>query len=275
MRGFPRRSARRPLVTATLVCAVVCGVAVVTTGDAATVPKCRAFIEAPCYYNVRIETSYTNGAFVMGSTFEGSVSARITATFRRVPIRTLWRRGVTNYSITSGKEYGKENVPGTLRATVSADIRSIAPGVSPCRVRGSYQRPAVLNLVGFAIYLKVSFGLTRQLAFRCPGTAIRLHHIVDGHRTDEDATAITQVNVGDSAAPAAPNRNVRAFDWSYDKNFKRSMVRSPVPLWARLTTGRSFGVTHTYTGPGEPTRSSGSFGTSESALVRITFTRVR
>lgn len=47
-----------------------------------------------------------------------------------------------------------------------------------------------------------------------------------------------------------------------------------MPLWDRLFTGRNYGFARTYTGPGQPP-AEGSFGTSQTASVRVSFKRVR
>ena len=292
MRGFVRRSPSRHLFAASLVLAAVGGVAGVRSSEAAAFPpKCWAYHnQPPCLYDVRIETAYTNGAFQLGSTFSGTVSARMTATFRRVPLLNLWTRGsLVSFGYGVRAKGGWEtdvfkHHRGTLQATVSADVRSVIEGSTPCRIRGSYGSPALLTVFGNVdtrlrySALNLSYGLARRLSVGCPGTAVRLHHLVDGHRFWQrplggGRDVYDRVDIGGAASPAAPNRSVREFDWAYE--YMNSSRQGPVAPWAPLAGGRSFGFTRTYTTPGEPTTSSGSFGTSQSATVRVTFKRVR
>lgn len=273
MRRFARQ--RRPLVTATLVCAALCGVAVVATGGAAAVPpKCWGYHQPPCYYDVRIETTYTNGEFVLG-TFRGTVSARTTATFRRVPLQTIWRRGQPNVwigegKLVSGRPLVGTPARGTLRATVSADVRRAEAGTPPCTIHSSYQRPVRLRVTGFRGVrvnrgtFSLSYDLAQPLSAGCPGSPVRLHHLVSGVRRADEPLAPNGISLGGDGG---------ALGWEYFQSIESP--RAPVPAWDRLFGGRSYGFTRTYTGPGQPTFGEGSFGTSQSAVVRVTFKRVR
>lgn len=254
-------------VAAAATLATVCGVAVVASGDAATVPpKCWGYHQPPCYYDVRIEASYSNGEFVMG-TFRGTVSARMTATFRRVPLQTIWRRGTPNVWIGIGKLVSGRVPPattavGTLRATVSADVRSLVAGTAPCTIRGSYLRRTRLELTGFR-GVGVNRGTfsvrsvpARPISARCGNSPVYLRHVVSGLRP----------------FTASHGFHVSGLSFGYEQTIVSA--QEPVPGWDRLFSGRNFGFSRTFTGPAEPPFADGSFGFSQSAAVRVSFKRV-
>lgn len=259
-----RGSGRRLLATTvSRLVAIACVGLVVATAASAGDTATLACLKTACHYDVRIDVSLKNATGAgIPSRGEGAISARLRATFKRVPFRelripgggflVLVKRGLKTFEADT-------SAPGTLRATVDA--------TTPCRINRSYSLPALLTASAKPGWLSVDFGPAKAPASSgCAGTAFGLQKIVVGGWSFETASASTNLALGEVAQGAPGNNDLGVLAGSYYKT-SNDGSRAPQPPVPALRAGRGFTVSHTFTqalGPGKP---------PETAVFRMTFTR--
>jgi hypothetical protein len=237
--------------------ALACVGLVAVGAAAAASTATAACLKETCLYNVRIDVSLKNGTGSgIPSRPEGTISARLKATFHRVPIQELRFPGSKRYGLTVKrglKSYEADTTaPGTLLATVNA--------TRPCRISRSYSIPASLTAGGSIAtggFFSVTFGPGKApKPSGCAGTAFGLQKIVVGGGSVQSGNVTTSVGLGDDLGVLAG---------SYDGLFER---RPEPAVVQKLRAGRSFTVAHTFTREFEPPTP------TETLSLRMTFERV-
>jgi hypothetical protein len=238
--------------------------AAVDAGTAATSPC----VAKDCLYNVRIEVSYRNlNPYFGAHRPTGTISARMNATFSRVPFRQLRLNGGSrSMAIHRGLKSHESDTtaPGTIRATVTA--------TTPCRVNRTYGLPALLyvNARSTPRYysLGVSFGPeTEPTPSGCAGTAFGLGKILAAGGAIDSGSGTTYITLGEEVQTDVGKNDSGALAGSYEN----TSLQSALPPLTHLLAGRSFSVAHAWRPEATGGRSS-AVGTS--GTFRMTFTRV-